>query len=319
MFSVGKKKDSSKRNLIRLHPISGGTTIHFGNQLFQGVSPDLFVSLDLNDFSQPYEITRKFNISIAINPRLWNVDEFLAHLTSGDLEETDKCKLHGDIDSGLSVSNQLMSLLTHDEFYVGGMKYVYHSIGVACNPNYASVSSRQGNDFENRSSHFEIKFQRQSNEASPIDYLCLNIHLMPEKNKPYEKKHALERLKQAINLFYAELGLSARYTPRTNLQLALTVTLDDYESQGFSCKHARSLEALEQFKLYSKNTVGALKKKRLTFFEAIMERAIKQTPPASLNTAPEPNAVIVTTDVLPTVAEVVPAARPNAWSKRPTI
>ncbi|HBI22177.1 MAG TPA: hypothetical protein DDY37_06310, partial [Legionella sp.] len=88
----------------------------------------------------------------------------------------------------------------------------------------------------------------QSEEGCPHEYLCLNIHLTKENAKPFGQTEAIERFKRGIGLFYAELGLSdtAEYTPRTPLSSALTVTLDNYKAQGFSCKHEASLAVLSK-------------------------------------------------------------------------
>ena len=241
------KSAHTKGNLIRLHPKQGGLTIDYVNQRFCGVSTDVFFGLDLNDFSQPYQITRKFNMSIAINPNHWSTEAFLAHLTNGKLEKNKKCALHGDINSGLSAHENLLSLLHRQTFHVDGVLFTYDSIGVACNSAYGPVAHRTGNDFENSTSHFEIKFRRESERALPQEYLCLNIHLMTETGKSFGKTQAIERLKQGISLFYAELGLRAGYNPDTDLQSALTVTLDNYVARGFSCKHKASLAVLLEY------------------------------------------------------------------------
>jgi hypothetical protein len=311
MFNVGKNYDAQESNLIRLHPKAGGVDIDFGSQHFRGVSADLFFGLDLNDFSRTYQNTRKLNISISINPSHWDVEQFLSYLTAGNLERTQKCTFHGDRDTGLRASNKLMSLLKFDHFDVDGVHYAYDSIGAACNRSYASVSHRKGNVFEKSSSHFEIKFRRQSGEEGPDEYLCLNIHLMPEKILPFGKPQALERLKQAIRLFYAELGLSSTasnpYTFRTNLKLALTVTLGDYEENGFSCKHEQSLDALENNGVAVKYTHFASENRGLSLWSYV-QKAEKEKLHIALD------AVSVTTDV-PSPAEDVKSA-PNAWSKK---
>jgi len=311
MFSLSKGCDSHESNLIRLHPKTGGVNIDFGGQCFHGVSTDLFFGLDLNDLSQTYQNTRKFNISISVNPNHWDVEQLLSYLTLGELECTQKCRFHGDIDTKLRASSKLMDLLKLKEFDVDGAHYIYDSVGAACNPSYASVSHRKGNAFEKSSSHFEIKFRRQSGEEGPDEYLCLNIHLMPEKVRPYGKPHALERLKKAINLFYAELGLSGTashpYIFRTNLKLALKVTLDDHEAQGFSCKHEQSLEALQNRNEAAIYTQAAYQKKGLSLWDVI-EQAEKKKSDASVNAA------IITTDESTQAAEVKPAL--NAWSKK---
>jgi hypothetical protein len=265
MFSKLEKQNLvMERNLVRLHPNDGGRVVDFGNQKFQGVSTDLFFGLDFNDFSSPYRITRKLNISIAINPNYLSTQNFLALVTSGALKQTAKCKLHGDKDTGLLASNFLKKLLSPAKFTVNNVDYEYDSIGIACNQNYEKVSSRIVNDVENSSSHFEIKFQRRSDGTHPEELLCLNIHLVPEKNKILGQKEAIERLTQGINLFYAELGLfntaSSVHTPLTNLRSALSVTMENYESYGFSCRHNESLDVLNKYNIAKKYTVAQPKK-----------------------------------------------------------
>lgn len=233
-------------NLIRLHSEKGGLSIDYGQQRFQGVSTDLFFGLDLNDFSRPYQITRKFNLNISINPNHWSTKACLDFLTNGRLEKTQKCTLHGDIDSGLCAHENLLNLLSPDAFNVDGVYYEYDSIGVACNHAYAPVGHRIENEFENRASHFEIKFRRVSDDALPQEHLCLNIHLTQETSQPFGKVDVMARLKQGIALFYAELGLCAAYTRCTDLKSALTVNLDNYVARGFSCRHKASLAVLSQ-------------------------------------------------------------------------
>ena len=308
MLRSSKNDDSHKGNLIRLHPKTGGVNIDFGGQRFHGVSTDLFFGLDSNDLSQTYQNTRKFNISIAVNPNHWGVDQLLSYLTFGDLERTHKCALHGDIDTGLRASKKLMNLLKLNQFNVDGVHYVYDSIGVACNPLYASVSHRRGNAFETSSSHFEIKFRRQSGEEGPGEYLCLNIHLMPENSRPYGKSHALERLKQAIHLFHAELGLSNTpshpYTFCTSLKLALNVTLDDYEAKGFSCKHEESLDALEDHDVAVQYRRDSSTNKGLSLWDYV-----KKDDKQKLDAATVTTNVSLSEEVKPVV---------NAWAKTRT-
>jgi len=318
MFGVGKNNNSRESNLIRLHPKTGGVHINFGGQYFQGVSTDLFLGLDLKDLRRTYQNTRKFNLSISVNPSCWTIEQFLSYLTSGDLERTQKCALHGDKDTGLYASNHLMKLLSFEQFNVDGVHYAYDSIGVACNPSYASASQRTGNAFENSSSHFEIKFRRQSVQNGPDEYLCLNIHLMREQRRSFGQSETLERLKQAIQLFYAELGLSTRpHTSCTNLRQALTVTLSNYEAKGFSCKHEQSLDALENNAVAVKYTPDASRTQGLSLWDCAKksQKSQKNKKHASLNVKPS-DAAMVTTSVLPPAAEEKPA--PNAWSTKLT-
>ena len=246
-------------NLIRLHPSEAGKTIQFNGQLFQGVSPDIFIGLDHYDPSSAYQITRKFNLSLQINPALWSSKDFFKYFTQGKgdgsdpfqskaLELTEKCAIHGDTDSNLHAHNHLtklllspLDMLSDQEdwgFTAGGVDYKYHSIGVAANKGYGPVGTR-------KTSHFEIKFQRQSLGPSHQEFLCLNIHLSPTQ-KDYGKEGAIERLTQGIKLFYSELGLLGnKYVPQSNLLTGLSVTLENYASKGFSCQNSNSLKVLE--------------------------------------------------------------------------
>lgn len=317
MFSVRKNHDVRESNLIRLHPKAGGVNINFGRQYFQGVSTDIFFSLDERDLRKTYHSTRKLNISISVNPMCLSVEQFLSYVTSGKLERTQKCTFHGDIETGLYASNRLMELLSFKQFDIEGKRYVYDSIGVACNQAYASVSHRKGNDFENSSSHFEIKFRRQSDTQGPKEYLCLNIHLMPEHSRSYGWSEALERLKQAICLFYTELGLGTHsntsHTFRTNFRLALNVTLNNYEKEGFSCKHEQSLDVLETNAMAVRYTHDASKNTGLSLWDYAekTKRTQKNKKHAALNAA------TATMDTSLEVAEEKP--RPNAWAKKLTL
>ena len=177
---------------------------------------------------------------------------FLSHFTNDSLTTTTKCTFHGDKESGLEAHANLMKLLKITNFQINGVSYSYDSIGVACNSSYDPVSHRKGNDFESRSSHFEIKFLKQSETALSKEYLCLNIHLTNEADDLFGKEKAIERLTQGINLFYAELGLNspaAAYRLKTKLQSAMSVTLDNFEARGFSCRHEESLEVLENYRI----------------------------------------------------------------------
>jgi hypothetical protein len=276
VFSSSQKNKPSNSNLVRLHPKSGGVDINFNNQRFHGVSSDVFLGLDLNDYSRTYQNTRKLNLSISVDPCSWKTEDLLSYLTHGELQCTSKCTLHGDKATGLLASPELLKLLKlaqfPDGFQVDGLHYVYDSIGVACNPGYESVSHRQGNAFKTSSSHFEIKFLCQTDERGSGEYLCLNIHLMPDNTGSYGKIHALERLKQAINLFYAELGLKiapASYKASTSLRTALNVTLDNYENMGFACIHGKSQEAIENNTVALKYTKDSSGSQGLSLFDYI--------------------------------------------------
>lgn len=316
MLSSASQKKPRASNLIRLHPQSGGENIQFGGQYFHGVSSDVFLGLDLNDLSQTYQNSRKLNLSISVNPACWSTEDLLSYLTFGELERTQKCKFHGDIDTGLRASEKLKGLLQlkqlNHAIEVDGIAYAYHSIGVACNARYQSVSHRQGNPFEKSSSHFEIKFRRQSGEEGSDEYLCLNIHLMPESTKSYGKEHALARLKQAIRLFYAELGLNiapASYKPLTSLRAALHVTRDNYEELNFSCKHRQSQDVLENSILASQHTYSKSSSNGLSLWDYISSNNPSLIQPAQSSEKvknPSPPEV----DAKPVV---------NAWSKKPVI
>jgi hypothetical protein len=318
MFSSSQIKKSSVSNLVRLHPKNGGVNIEFGGQSFHGVSTDVFLGLDLNDLSETYQNSRKLNLSISVNPSCWSTEDLLSYLTFGELERTQKCKFHGDIDTGLRASEKLKGLLKLKQLgnalEVDGVAYAYHSIGVACNSRYQSVSHRQGNAFEKSSSHFEIKFRRQSGEDGPDEYLCLNIHLMPENTKAFGKQHALERLKQAIHLFYVELGLNlapASYIPVTKLITALYVTRSNYEELGFSCIHRQSQDVLENSVIASehshrKSSIGSL---------SVWDYIEKSMSAKSGTPLGEPAHTSVTdNEASPPTVEVKPVA--NAWSKK---
>lgn len=256
-------------NLIRLHPKEGGINIQYGNQLFQYVSPDLYIGLNLLDLINPYIITHKLNLSIAVNPKEWSTKSFFSYLTQapdGDdpfdskvLAKTKKCVIHGDKKTHLHAHENLMRILDQADliklnapvlgFDIQGARYVYHSVGVACNPNYAAVSQRQDNPVENKASHFEIKFKKESNDIAVDEFLCLNIHLMAESRSGFGRDKVLSRLEQAIRLFYSELSLlhsKSPYHPQTNLKSILNATVDNYKDYGLSCQHPRSLEVLNQ-------------------------------------------------------------------------
>lgn len=318
MFSLAKKSKPRERNLIRLHPKTGGVNINFGGQEFHGVSTDVFFGLDLNDFSQTYQNSRKFNISISVNPVSWSTENLLSYLTFGELERTPKCDFHGDIETKLHASKKLKNLLKLDQLehvlIVDGVPYVYDSIGVACNRGYKSVSHRQGNAFEKSSSHFEIKFRRQSGEEGPDEYLCLNIHLMPENNRAYGQSQAIVRLKQAIHLFYAELGVliaPSSYVSSTSLKTALRVTLDNYEELGFSCKHRQSQDVLENNAIATQHTHRKASSSGLSIWDYV-EPSLTAKSRTSLG---EPvYASVTSNDAAPSEDDAKPVA--NAWSKK---
>ena len=154
----------NESNLIRLHPTSGGKEIEFGNQRFCGVSPDIFIALDLYNYAIPYRITRKFNLTVAVSPKLWPTEDFFTFLTKGGspanpdpfnskaLKQIGKCEIHGDEDTGLVAHGNLFELLDQEDlqkfsadsigFDTLGARYVYVSIGVAANSNFGSVLNR---------------------------------------------------------------------------------------------------------------------------------------------------------------------------------
>jgi hypothetical protein len=322
MYRSAKKNKPRANNLIRLHPKTGGVNINFGGQEFHGVSTDVFFGLDLNDFSQTYQNSRKFNISISVNPGSWSTESLLSYLTSGELESTLKCDFHGDIETKLHASRKLKNLLKLEELdhvlIVDGMPYIYDSIGVACNRGYKSVSHREGNAFENSSSHFEIKFRRQSGEEGPDEYLCLNIHLMPENNQAYGQSQAIARLKQAIHLFYAELGLSimpSSYVSSTSLKTALRVTVDNYEELGFSCKHKKSQGVIENNMIASQYTHRKASSIGLSVWDYV-EPSMKAK--SQVSTGKNTKTSVTGNDVAPPEDDMKSDVTPvvNAWSKK---
>lgn len=260
---VGAKRDSSmdESNLIRLHPKDGGISCTFNGQIFEGLSPDVFAALNLRDYSELYMVTRKFNISVAVNPALWPAEAFFCYLTCGvdgqdpfackALKKTDKCSIHGDQETGLCAHSNLLRLLgvgAHSTgFKVNASTYVFDSIGVATELGYKGVNHRVDNDFDNSTSHFEIKFKR-IDRTLPLEYLCLNFHLRPDLEKPFGSKATLERLNVAFQLFFRELGVLPELgKPVTCLRKALEVTPDNFKDKGFSCRHKRSLEVLDNY------------------------------------------------------------------------
>ena len=322
MPTNSQKKKSIASNLIRLHPITGGVDINFGTQYFQGVSPDVFLGLDLNDFSKTNQITRKLNLSISVDPRDWKTEDLLSYLTKGQLQRTSKCELHGDKNTGLIASPRLRTLLMLEQLSntitVVGLRYVYDSIGVACNPGYKSVSHRQGNAFETSSSHFEIKFLRQTDEPGPAEYLCLNIHLMPDNTGSYKKEHAIERLKQAIHLYYAELGLKtapASYQSSTRLRAALKVNLANYEKMDFACIHGKSQEAIGNNAVALHYTKDSSIHEGYSLFDFVSTTKKQNRHKKKIARVPYDDAT--DTAVLPE-NDKQPEQAVNAWSKKPT-
>ncbi|MFI4918445.1 MAG: hypothetical protein ACHP65_02710 [Legionellales bacterium] len=259
-----KKHPEAENNLVRLHPNEGGVTVNYANQTFQGLTPDVFIGLDYFDITESYRSTRKFNISIAVNPEQWPAKDFFSYFTQGEnaadaftsaaLQKTDKCIIHGDKNTGLEAHKNLLDLLQPKNlkptnqaqgfgFDVDNKTYLYDSIGVAANSGYKPTGMRQ-----NATSHFEIKFICLSNQRS-ADMLCLNIHLSPNKTHQFGQASVCERLKQAVNLFYDELGVLAnsKHKPKTRLRASLDITLDNYQTNNFSPDHEVSIAVLEKY------------------------------------------------------------------------
>lgn len=251
---------TSNGGLIRIHPKDGGTKIVFNKHLFLGVSPDIFLTIDRADNTQAYQITRKLNLCIQINPKAFPAEDFFRYVTRGSskedpfamsLKKTSKCGIHGDSDTGLCAHPELLKRLKlhlknlpGEEsigFEVDGARYVFDSVGVAANHDYGAVGRRQNNLFINHSSHFEIKFCRQG-RIPPYETICLNIHLQGSENN-FGKKEVLNRLEASIRLFYRELGVLVDDTsePETLLRTALKVDHMNHEPKGFSIDHPTSL------------------------------------------------------------------------------
>lgn len=250
----------SWENLIRLHPKGGGLTIDYLRQHFAGLSPDLFMGLDPANYTELYALTGKLNVSIAINPYLWPAEDFFRFFTqssSGEepfrskaLQATEKCAIHGDLDTGLVAHENLRKLLgfpKFSKFEMNGEKYEYHSIGVAAQPGYGVVDHRKDNPIGGSGSHFEIKFKR-SGSTLPLKYLCLNFHIRSERDDRFGKAQAIERMCAAIRLFFNELGILPGARPITKLITALRVNLDNFEALGFECRHPKSLEVLARYR-----------------------------------------------------------------------
>jgi hypothetical protein len=183
--------EENKNRMIRLS--HRGKEIDFGGQHFKGVSPDVYIYLDRGNFT-PYTLTTKLNLTIQINPHCFPLEDFLHCFTNQVTEKTKKCAFHGDENTGLNLSPLLEKLLQPEGFPLKknqaqncwgfswcNRAYKYLSIGLAANPKYGPVSTRQGNDFEGKASHFEIKFKRDGSKPGDMpqhEYLCLNIHLL---------------------------------------------------------------------------------------------------------------------------------------------
>ncbi len=281
-------------NLIRLHPNEGGRNASLSEQYFQGVSPDVFIALDLNNMTTPFIITRKFNITIKINPKSFTCEEFFRFFTraqdsksdpfdTGALAPTDKCVIHGDKEKGLQASSNLMTLLCQENlervdgntcsFKVNNSHYSFHSIGVAANQNYGPVGDRD-------TSHFEIKFKRQDASGSPTEFLCLNIHLTAGYNKLFNKLAVKDRFEKAIRLFYAELGvLKGSISSQTRFKTAMIVNLENYMEHKFSCKNEQSINVLAVYKKAKANTESLSSQRpthRGSFFSTVAKPADKE-------------------------------------------
>ena len=254
--------DVEENNLVRLHPNEGGVTAKMDDQTFKGASPDAFFGLDIYDSSVVRVVTRKLNVNIDINPRLFPPADFFRYFTCGPSQEdpfkcgalkrTEKCEIHGDADTGLFAHPQLEELLNQANlkkansstlgFVVNKIRYEYDSVGVAANQGYVPVKTRP-------SSHLEIKFRVVSESNFHEERLCLNIHLHPKKERLHDKAAVFARLRAAIRLFYAELNvLSGAQPPQTRLRDVLTINLDNFEGKQFSCLNEKSVLALEKYR-----------------------------------------------------------------------
>ncbi len=240
---------SEEFRLIRLHPAEGGAAVRHAGHRFVGVSPDIFVSLDKFDRSDTYLRTLKFNLGMSINPALWPTKDFLCYFTEGPLEKTDKCQFHGDKETGLTASANLLNFVRLKSFTVAGKRYSYDSIGIAMNDKYQQVSHRRGNEYSNISSHFELKFLSTATDKRPPELLCLNIHITAVDGPRFNQDKALDRLKASVDLFYSELGLSESYELKTDLRKAFEVNLGNCEAKGFLIKHGDSVTAYEDYGL----------------------------------------------------------------------
>jgi hypothetical protein len=255
----------SESCLVRVHPTTGGKTregkdiLKFDEQLFRGVSPDVFFELQRDGAADCRRIIRKLNATIQVSPRLYSVSNFIEDFCAGPIERTYKSQYHGDHRSGLKASKKLLGLIQgpplRGEFTVEGRTYQYHSIGLAMNPGYAAVDHRAGNSFDNHSSHFEIKFIEKREGPGPFtaeqpELLCLNIHFLAAQGGSFGEKAVADRLTAVIRLFYLELGLRLpKYLPQTYLPEAMQLTLSNYKEKGFSIKHEESVVAKEKYDL----------------------------------------------------------------------
>jgi hypothetical protein len=246
-------------NFIRIHPKagrktkSGAESFIFNDQVFKGVTPDVFIDLDREDYSgTPYLIIRKLNVTIQVSPH-YSTEELLHDFCEGPIRRTDKCTYHGDVRTGVGASRALLDLIVLKSFTVSGKTFDYHSIGVAMNPDYGPVSTRKGNDFENYSSHFEIKFLERRKEwisqtSIQPELVCLNVHLLAVEGSRFFRDEVHTRLGVALLLFYRELGLTAKKgSEETLLKEAMTVDLGNYQKKGFGIKHEGSLIAEEKY------------------------------------------------------------------------
>jgi hypothetical protein len=255
-------------SLVRLHTKTGGVKIEFAGEHFASVSPDIFVNLDRHDPGIIYRITRKFNLTIGINPDKWSAEDFFRYFTrgkdhdgkladpftTGALRSEAKCAIHGDKESRLYPSPALINFLGEGNLdkvlTLDKVTYTFDSVGVAANRHFAAVDHREDNPFASTGSHFELKFRRISAAAADQpteEYLCLNIHLT--QNQLGNKAGVTKRFKKAIRLFSAELGIRKpdRYVPATRLAKSLSVHLENYDTQGFSYRHPLSEAALARY------------------------------------------------------------------------
>ncbi len=268
MYTIKNSNNDTEDNLVRLHPKNGGKDIDFLNHRFVGVSPDIFIGLDHNDMSKAYRITRKFNISISVNPDEWSAKNFFQAFAAGGLNDecpfitealkpTAKCKIHGDKATGISPSSYLLKILNQNDFIkpqniensfmVDDEIYVLDSIGVAANHKYNAVSQRAENAYGNNTSHFEIKFKKQSS-GNVRELLCLNIHLCATTKNRNGRPQIFDRLTAGVRLFYAELGcLNISYKAVTDLRSILNATLDNYQDKNLSCRHQKSIDVLNKY------------------------------------------------------------------------
>ncbi|MCX7117679.1 MAG: hypothetical protein NTW94_07240 [Legionellales bacterium] len=277
--------------LIRIHPREGGAKIIFKNQMFCGVSPDVFLNIDSRDKTHPFRITRKLNLTIQINPEEFSAEHFFQLVTRGEsgenpfvkaLKKTHKCEIHGDGDTGLCAHPELLKFLelhlkkipgeASIGFEVDGAHYFYHSVGVAANHHYGAAGQRLDNPFVNHTSHFEIKFRRKDHTQSE-ENLCLNIHLQAI-DKKFAKKETFSRLVAAVRLFYRELGVLSGddSMPETLLRKALTVDHFNYEEKGFSIYHPTSVIISEEAKEARKYIKLKGDPRGFTFFDHLEDK-----------------------------------------------